>query len=104
MNKRILVPISISLLFVLAAILLAACGATSPSATPPPTSPSGVTSDGQALMQQRCTVCHSSDRITSAHKTADQWKTTVDRMISHGAQLTSAEEQTLIDYLAQNYK
>ncbi len=60
--------------------------------------------DGQTLMQQRCSVCHSLDRITSAHKTADQWKTTVERMISHGAQLSPQEEQILIDYLAQNYK
>jgi hypothetical protein len=28
----------------------------------------------------------------------------VDRMINKGAQLSSTEEQTLIDYLAQNYK
>ena len=55
-------------------------------------------------METRCSACHSLDRIKSAHKTADQWKTTVDRMIKNGATLTSQEEQTLIDYLAQNYK
>ena len=27
--------------------------------------------------------------ITSAHKTADQWTSTVERMVSHGAQLNS---------------
>jgi len=36
--------------------------------------------------------------------TADQWKTTVDQMINRGAQLNPQEEQTLITYLAQNYK
>jgi cytochrome c-type biogenesis protein CcmH/NrfF len=55
-------------------------------------------------MQQRCTVCHSANRVTSAHHTAADWKNTVDRMINKGAQLSSTEEQTLIDYLAQNYK
>jgi hypothetical protein len=55
-------------------------------------------------MQERCSVCHSLVRITSSHKTADQWKATVERMITHGAQLSAQEEQTLVDYLAQNYK
>jgi quinohemoprotein amine dehydrogenase len=100
MSKRTLFFISILFLVLLAGALLASCGPTSASAT----SPSGSTSDGQTLMQQRCSVCHSLSRIETAHKTTDQWKTTVDRMISHGAQLTPQEEQTLIDYLAQNYK
>jgi len=55
-------------------------------------------------MQQRCSVCHSLTRIETAHKTAEQWKTTADRMISNGALLTPEEEQILVEYLAQNYK
>ena len=55
-------------------------------------------------MQDRCSVCHSVGRVTSAHKTLDQWTTTVDRMITHGAQLNATEQQTLIDYLVANYK
>lgn len=80
--------------------------ATSISATSAPTAESntGSTLDGQALMQERCTVCHSLDRVESKHQTADQWKKTVDRMISNGAQLTPQEEQVLVDYLAQTYK
>jgi hypothetical protein len=35
---------------------------------------------------------------------ADRWKTTVERMVNNGAQLSSQEQQTLVDYLAQNYK
>ena len=108
MNKRMISLISILFLVALAGALLASCGSSS-SPTPAATSSGGSASggsasDGQTLMQTRCTVCHSSDRITSAHKTADQWKATVDHMISNGAQLSSQEEQTLINYLAQNYK
>ena len=103
MNKRTISLISLLLLIVLAGTLLASCGSGS-SPTTAATSSGGSTSAGQTLMQTRCSVCHSTSRITSAHKTADQWKTTVDRMIGKGAQLTSQEEQTLIDYLAQNYK
>jgi cytochrome c-type biogenesis protein CcmH/NrfF len=54
-------------------------------------------------MEQRCTVCHSADRVTSAQKTAAQWKQTVDKMINNGAQLSPSEEQTLVNYLAQTY-
>jgi cytochrome c-type biogenesis protein CcmH/NrfF len=103
MSKQMISIISIMLLFVLAGTLLSSCGTSSSHATATTSSGSSA-SNGQTLMQQRCSVCHSTDRITSAHKTADQWKTTVDRMINNGAQLSPQEEQTLIDYLAQNYK
>jgi mono/diheme cytochrome c family protein len=102
MNKRTLSVFVILSVILVASLLLASCG-TSSKSTPTPI-PSGSNLDGQALMQQRCSVCHSVNRVTSAHKTADQWKTTVDRMISHGAILSPQEEQTLVDYLAQNYK
>ncbi len=100
--KKPLVPlINILFLTLLAGTLLASCGSVNSSATNPSGSSS---SNGQALLQDRCSVCHSLDRVTSAHHTADEWKVTVDRMINRGAQLNPQEEQTLIDYLAQNYK
>jgi mono/diheme cytochrome c family protein len=101
-NKRIISIISLLLVLVFTGMLLASCKSNSTPAAA--TSPSGAVSDGQALMQTRCSVCHSVNRITSAHKTADQWKTTVDKMVANGAQLSSQEEQTLIDFLAQSYK
>jgi cytochrome c5 len=106
MNKRMTLYISIVLVVILAGTLLASCSSKG-SSTPTSTggsAPSGPASGGQALMQERCSVCHSVTRVTSAHKTADQWKATVERMINHGAQLSAQEEQTLVDYLAQNYK
>jgi len=106
MKNRMISIFIILLLSILAGTLLASCGSgnsPAPTATIGSTS-SGSGSDGQALMQARCSVCHSTDRITSSHKTAEQWKSTVDRMINNGAQLTSQEEQTLVDYLSQTYK
>jgi cytochrome c5 len=93
------------LLILLFAFLLAACGTPASSAAPSTGAgqPSTTVSDGATLLQERCTVCHSSDRITSAHKTADGWKTTVLRMVGKGASLNAQEQQTLIDYLAQTY-
>ena len=104
MNKRMISLISILFFIILAGVLLASCGSTSPTATSSSGGATNSSSNGQTLMQERCSVCHSTERITSAHKTAEQWKTTADRMISHGAQLTPQEEQTLVDYLAQTYK
>jgi len=100
MSKRSINIISIVLTALLIGTFLAACGTSSSSGT----GSTGGGTDGLSLMQSRCSVCHSTDRITSAHKSAADWKITVDRMISHGAQLNTTEEQTLIDYLAANYK
>ena len=99
MKERMIPFIRALLLILLIGILLAACGSSSPATT----SSGGSTADGQTLMQQRCSVCHSLSRVTSIQKTAAQWQTTVNRMINNGAQLTPAEEQTLVTYLAQTY-
>ncbi len=107
MNKRITSFIGILLLALVAGTFLAACGQSSPASSTSTAVPSsggtGNTLDGQTLLQQRCTVCHDLSRVTSAHKTADQWRTTVEQMVSKGAQLNAQEQQTLVDYLAQTY-
>ncbi len=75
-------------------ILVAACGGDPPA---------GGSQDGQTLLQTRCTQCHSLSRVTSIRKTEAQWRVTVTRMVQRGARLNSAEENTLVAYLAQNY-
>lgn len=102
MNKRIISLISILLVIVMMGIVLAACGSSS-SSTASSGAAGGSSADGLTLMQQRCSVCHSLSRVTSVQQTAAQWKSTVDHMINNGAKLTPAEEQTLVNYLAQNY-
>ena len=104
MNKNITFPISILLLVLLAGAFLAACGASQLPATASAVSqPAATKLDGQTLLQERCTVCHDLNRVTSAQKTADQWTTTIERMVGKGAQLNAQEKQTLIDYLGQTY-
>jgi mono/diheme cytochrome c family protein len=95
MKKHFVSTLGILLLIVMAGTFLVACGTSSPA--------SGNATTGAGLMQERCTACHSSTRVVSAHHTAAEWKVSVDRMIARGAQLTPQEEQTLINYLAQNY-
>jgi cytochrome c5 len=89
-------------------VVLVACG--SGSSQPPQATPSTGTAataapaiDGATLLQTRCTACHSLDRVTQAKKTSAQWDQTVTRMISQGAQLTDAEKQVLVEYLAKTY-
>ncbi len=100
MNKKLIFVISAILLLLILGTLMVSCG-TSP-ATPGSSGSSSL--DGQTLMQQRCSVCHSLTQVISAHHTLDQWTATVQRMIAHGAQLNAQEAQTLIAYLAANYK
>jgi len=98
-NKHTISLISIILLVLFLGTLLVSCGTSNSTG-----SSSGGSPDGQTLMQERCSLCHSLDRVTSAHKTVDQWTVTVERMVSRGAPLNAQEQQTLIAYLAANYK
>jgi cytochrome c5 len=99
------VIIGIILLALAAGVILAACGTSSSPATSAPATSGNASSslDGQALLQQRCSVCHSVNRVTAAHKSTDQWTNTVNRMVANGAQLSAPETRTLIDYLAKNF-
>jgi hypothetical protein len=100
MNKTTLPVITLVFIFLMFWILLVSCG-TNPT-TPDPSG--GNTLDGQTLMQQRCALCHSLDRVISSHKTHDQWTVSVQRMIARGAPLDPQEAQVLIAYLAANFK
>jgi mono/diheme cytochrome c family protein len=91
----------VAFVFLLAATAVLA-GCKSSAVNPAPTTVSG-TQDGAALLQERCSVCHSTDRVTQAKKTKAEWDTTVTRMVGKGAQLSDAEKQILVDYLAANY-
>ena len=59
--------------------------------------------DGAALAQERCTVCHGAEWWDPQDKTDEEWEATVDRMVLHGAQLTAAEREAIIDYLAETH-
>ena len=94
---------------IVAAFFISACSTTD---TNPPTSiPTDIPSqdqspsalDGRALLQERCTLCHNLNRIEQASKSEDQWRTTVEQMISKGAVLNAEEKEALIQFLAQTY-
>jgi cytochrome c5 len=113
MKKLSTVPFTAIFLITLGMLFLAACNLTKSGApsqasgnsvnNPSVTAAASSNLDGQAIMMQTCQRCHNISRVTSKNKTAADWKTTVDRMIKHGAGLTPEQEQAVIDYLAQNY-
>jgi hypothetical protein len=61
------------------------------------------TIDGQALLQERCNVCHPLSFIYNSRGTPDQWAAVVSIMINNGAVLSAEEEKILDAYLAKNF-
>lgn len=55
--------------------------------------------EAEELIVERCSVCHSVDRVFSADKTEEQWDTTIDRMIDLGAEVSDEEKELMIDWL-----
>ena len=96
-------------LLVVSGALLGACGGSTPGADTP-VSTSGSTAeevpaiDAAALLEARCTDCHSLSRVTEARYTQAQWQQMVTRMIQRGAVLNAQEEAALVAYLAETYK
>lgn len=56
--------------------------------------------NAEDLINERCTVCHTTDRIYKAGFDRDRWEKTVNRMISKGAELNEKERESVIEYLA----
>jgi cytochrome c5 len=96
--------------------VIVGCNTSAPQPTlpPQPTTPPQATAkpvattapavvDGAALLESRCTVCHTLDRVKRGGKNKDQWAATVAQMIRNGAKLTQTEQIVLIDYLAKTY-
>jgi len=103
MKRRSMVLRAITIVFLLA-ITAAMAGCTSSSPTAEPTQASAPAApDGATLLQERCSVCHSSDMSTHPGKTRDSWDRTVSLMIGKGAKLTDDEKTVLVDYLAATF-
>lgn len=59
--------------------------------------------NGQALVEERCTACHTLDRVKQSRKSEADWKATVERMVRKGAVLSAEEIEAVVRYLAQTY-
>lgn len=73
------------------AYLVATAGRGRPQTSSPP-------AQANAVLARRCQQCHDLERATTKVASED-WRTIIDRMITLGASVTPAEQQTLIEYL-----
>ncbi len=100
----------LTMVFVLALLIgFSGCVAPSPSVkTPSPTKEAKetmmTTVDAKSLFEEKCSICHSSERPKSKRKTYDEWEATVTRMKDvNGCPITDEEAKIIIDYLAKHY-
>ncbi len=86
-------------------MLLASCTASPDGGAPLPSDEetAGSSTDGQRLVQERCTSCHGLGQIVQAKKSEEKWRATVRHMVEKGANLNESEEETVVEYLSSNY-
>ena len=63
--------------------------------------PESTESPGAAFVEQRCSMCHTLERVYAASYDKAGWTETVDRMVRNGLVLAGDEKQAIIDYLAE---
>ncbi|MBN2405062.1 MAG: hypothetical protein JXE06_05725 [Coriobacteriia bacterium] len=101
MMYRRVVMMSLALALVLSA--LAGCAATDDETVDPLPNEGEVGAqilDGEMLVAERCTGCHSLDPVDDASLDAVGWEAEVERMIEKGARLDDDEKAAVIEYLS----
>lgn len=58
---------------------------------------------GKELLAQRCISCHAIETVTARRASAEEWHEIIDRMVMNGAQVTGAEVEAIVSYLASHY-
>jgi cytochrome c5 len=58
---------------------------------------------GQKLLETRCTVCHTLERVKEEKLDAAGWEKTVERMKKKGAIVNDEEREALVEYLTATY-
>ncbi len=58
--------------------------------------------DPSAIVMERCTVCHTTERICNnlSKKDTEEWTRTIETMVSRGADVASEDIRALAEYLA----
>jgi mono/diheme cytochrome c family protein len=74
-----------------------------PSASPRPKPVEMPDGDGKAIAVANCQACHRLGNVTGAHKSLDDWRDTVTKMIDYGANVPPDKVETLVQYLARNF-
>ena len=55
---------------------------------------------GAKLVQSKCTLCHTLDRVEKAEKDTAGWNATVDKMRGKGAVVSESEQEQIVTFLS----
>jgi competence protein ComEA len=58
---------------------------------------------GKELVEVICSSCHSTERIAAQHKTKRQWQDKVLEMLQEETDVTQAEKDKIVEYLAKSF-
>jgi cytochrome c2 len=89
-EREMEIKYAIVVVLVIAMMVLVGCGSEA-EPTPHP---------GQALVETKCSTCHSIVQVNNAKYSREIWDTTVNRMVMAGLQITDEQKAQVIDYLA----
>ena len=95
----------IAILTLLLSVFISACGGSTGEVAPTTevNTEAETSIDGKTLLEERCTACHTLDRVESASKSASGWGLNVRDMVGKGAELSALEQEVLIEYLSITY-
>ena len=105
MSRRLLAVLAVMLLVLLGTLFTACGGAQDETAVPTQEQEKDTPAalEGEALLQERCTECHDLGRVERAKRTEEEWRTTVERMVTKGTELNQTEQELVIRYLTDTY-
>jgi hypothetical protein len=81
-----------SLAAILMLFLIVACAQTTEPAEMAPV-------EARTLIEERCSDCHTADRVFNADFSREGWSDVFDRMINLGADVSPTEKEIMIDWL-----
>ena len=114
--RRTSVLILAALLVIFFAVGLAACTSDTPAETPATEQPGETDSSGTGdagtatdesadptavLIESKCSLCHTTERVWAVDYDRATWAATVDRMKSNGLVITDDEYTQIVDYLSE---
>ncbi|MDY6874177.1 MAG: cytochrome c [Chloroflexota bacterium] len=97
MKKSLLLTLAFIAIIML---LISACSSSSP--TDATTTVTLSDAEMQALVEEKCSQCHSVDRVWDNSYSESRWSTVFDSMIAKGAQVSEEEKAQMIDWLVAN--
>ena len=55
--------------------------------------------EAEALIVDKCSDCHSADRVFQSDYDAEGWSDVIDRMVDRGADVNAADKELMINWL-----